>query len=85
MIRTDIIGIGLPDGLAARGGEEADPDQNIIAVSAQRMARPRPVQRQIKKVAVEVWIVDLSTSQDHRDVRVQAICHPAFLNDDQRL
>jgi len=85
MIGTDIIGIGLPDRLAARGGEEANPDQNIIAVSAQRMARTRPVQRQIEEVAVEVWIVDLSTLQDHWDVGVQAIRRPAFLNDDRRV
>lgn len=85
MIRTDIIGIGLPDSLAADLGEKANPDQHIVAVRPQRMARTRPVQRQIEEVAVEVWIVDLSTLQDHRDVGVQAIRCPAFLNDDQRL
>ena len=85
MIRTDIIGIGLPDRLAARGGEEANPDQDIITVGAQRMARTRPVQRQIEEVTVEVWIVDLSTLQDQRDVGVQANRRPAFLNDDRRV
>ena len=40
---------------------------------------------QIEEVAVEVWIVDLSTLQDHWDVGVQAIRRPAFLNDDRRV
>jgi hypothetical protein len=85
MISTDIIGIGLPDSLATGRARKANPDQNIIAMRAQRVARTRAVQRQIEEVAIEVRIIDRLLAQDHRDVGVQAIRRAAFLNDDRPL
>ena len=84
MIGTDIIGIGLPNRLATGRSEKANPDQDIIAMGAQRVSRTRTVQRQIEEVALKVEIIDRTITQDYRDVGVQAIRQPALLNYDRR-
>src|SRR3546814_19709975 len=76
MIGTDIIGIGLPDRLAAGRSEKANPDQKIITMGAQRVTRTRTVQRHNEEVALKGETIERTITQHSRDVENQANPRP---------
>ena len=68
----DVGALGLPDVLAARIGEKAQPDDDIVAAGAQRVTRARAAERQVEEETVEIGIVERAVAQDHGHVRVEA-------------
>lgn len=71
VISEDILPVGLPDSLAAGVGKEPDPDQNVIRIRAQGMARPDPTERKIKEETIKIRIVRRSVPHDHWNVSIK--------------
>jgi hypothetical protein len=78
----DVCAFSRPNGLAAGLGQEPDPDHHVISVGAQRMGRAYAIQWQIQKKAIEIGVVKRAVTQNDRDVSVEPVGIPTFLNRD---
>ena len=70
MIGEDIVAVSAPNRLAAGVAEKADPEHDVVAISAQRVARTRAIGGEIAKEAIELAIIDRAVSENDRHVAI---------------